>query len=88
MNLGFTDRPIVPHNLISSQESPVSLPKFQMAPRLQDKILMSSGSKKGTRYTILFYPKRPGKKIPSNFPNEAPTERNACLQGIFTYLFV
>jgi hypothetical protein len=86
MNLGFTDRPFVPHNLISFQESPVSLPKFQMAPRL--KILMSSGSKKGNGYTILFYPKRPGKKIPSNFPNEAPIEINTCLQGIFTYLFI
>jgi len=41
----------VPHNLISAQESPVPLPKFQMAPRL--KILMSSGSKKGTQ---IYYP--------------------------------
>jgi len=43
--------PFVPQNLISAQESPVPLPKFQMAPRL--KILMSTGSKKGTQ---IFYP--------------------------------
>jgi hypothetical protein len=51
MHLGLIDRPFVPHNLISSQDSPVPLPKFQMAPRL--KILMSSGSKKGTQ---IYYP--------------------------------
>jgi hypothetical protein len=32
MHLGPTDRPFVIHNLISAQESPVPLPKFQMAP--------------------------------------------------------
>jgi len=44
MHLGLIDGPYVPHNLISAQDSPVPLLKFQMAPRL--KILMSSGSKK------------------------------------------
>ena len=34
MHLGLIDRPFVPHILISAQESPVPLPKFQMAPRL------------------------------------------------------
>jgi hypothetical protein len=34
----------VPHNLISTQESPVALLKFKMVPRL--KIVMSSESKK------------------------------------------
>jgi hypothetical protein len=33
MHLGLTDRPLVPHNLISAQDTPVSLPKFQMDPR-------------------------------------------------------
>jgi hypothetical protein len=33
MHLGLIDRPFLPHNLISAQESPVPLPKFQMAPR-------------------------------------------------------
>jgi hypothetical protein len=47
MHLDITDMPFVPHNLISAQyNSPVPLLKFQMAPRL--KIIMSSGSKKGT----------------------------------------
>jgi hypothetical protein len=47
MHLGLIDGPFVPHNLISTQESHVPLPRFQMAPKL--KILMSSGSKKGTQ---------------------------------------
>ena len=47
MHLGFIDGPFVPHNLISTQERPVPLPKFQMA--LRFKILMSSVSKKETQ---------------------------------------
>jgi len=46
-HLGLIDGPFVPHNLISTQESPVPLLKFQVAPRLE--ILMASGSKKGTQ---------------------------------------
>jgi hypothetical protein len=46
MHLGLIDGLFVPHNVISNQEVPVPLLKFQMAPR--PKILMSSGSKKGT----------------------------------------
>ena len=46
MHLGLIDGPFVPHNLISTQESPVPLPKFHMALRFN--ILMSSLSKKGT----------------------------------------
>ena len=74
--------PFVPRNLISVQESPAPLPKFQMAPRF--KILMSSGSKKGSQ---IYYPcqsKSPGKRIPFRFPNGAPIERDTRLQGIFT----
>jgi len=51
MHLGLIDGPYVPHNVISTQERPVLLPKFQMA--LGFKILMSSVSKKGTQ---LYYP--------------------------------
>jgi len=35
MHLGLTDGTFVLHNLISAQESPVSLPKFQLAPDLK-----------------------------------------------------
>jgi len=35
MHLGLIKWPFVPHNLISAKWSPVSLPKFQMAPRLK-----------------------------------------------------
>jgi len=52
MHLGLKNRPFEPHNLVSVQESPVPLLKFQMAHRL--KLLMSSGSKKKEpRYTRL-----------------------------------
>jgi hypothetical protein len=66
MHVGLTDRPFVPHNLISAKKSPVLLPKSQMVPRL--KILMSSGSKKGIQMYYLFLPKISGKQIPSRFP--------------------
>jgi hypothetical protein len=85
INLGLIDRPFVPDNLTSAQYSPVPLPKFQMAPRL--KILMSSGSKKGTQIYFPFLSKSPGKQIPSRFTNVVPKERDTRLQGIFTYLF-
>jgi hypothetical protein len=32
MDLGLTHGPFLPHNLISAQQSPVPLPKFQMPP--------------------------------------------------------
>jgi len=55
MHLGLIDGPFVPHNQISNQESPVPLLKFQMAPRL--KILMASGSEKGTQIYFSFLSK-------------------------------
>ena len=39
MHLGFIDGPFVPHNLITTQEGPVPLLKFQLAPRLKGKAL-------------------------------------------------
>jgi len=57
MHLGLIDGPFVPHNIISTQESPVPLLKFQMAARL--KIIMASGSKKGTQ--ICFSLRSPSK---------------------------
>jgi hypothetical protein len=86
MHLGLIDGPFVPHNLISAQDSPVPLPKFQMVPRL--KILMSSVSKKGTQIYYPFLSKSPGKRIRSRFPNGAPVERDTRIQGIFTSLLI
>jgi hypothetical protein len=71
MHLGHIDGPFVPHNLITAQYSPVPLPKLQLAPRL--KILISSGSKKGTQIYCSFLYKSPGKRIPSRFPNRGYT---------------
>ena len=36
MYLGLIDGPFVPQNVILAQESPVHLPKFQMAPKLKN----------------------------------------------------
>jgi hypothetical protein len=62
MCLGLIDRPFVPHNLISTQESPVPLLKFQVAPRL--KIMMASRSKNGTQMYFSFL-----SKVPANEPH-------------------
>ena len=78
--------PFVPHNLISAWESPVPLPKFQMASRF--KILTFSGSKKETQIYYHFHSKSPSKQIPFRFPNGTPIERDTHLQGIFTSLLV
>jgi len=61
MYLGLVDGPFVPHNLISTEDSPIPLLKFQMAPRL--KILMASGSKKRTQIYFSFL-----SKVPTNEP--------------------
>jgi hypothetical protein len=66
MHLGLIDRPFVPNNVISTQHSPVPLPKFQMTPRL--KILMSSGSKKGTHIYYLFLAKVLASESPPGSP--------------------
>jgi hypothetical protein len=71
MHLGLIDEPFVPHNLISTQERPVPLPKFQMAPRL--KILMSTGSKKGTQIYYLFFQKVPASESPPGSPHISVT---------------
>jgi len=76
--------------MISAQESPVPLPKFQMAPRF--KILMSSGSKKGTQ--IFFTQKVPASESPPGSPmgpiwreRERVTYRAfLCLLNISFYL--
>jgi len=66
MHLCLIGRPFVPHNLLSTQESPSPLLKFQMAPRL--KILMSSGSKKGTQICFSFLSKVPTNEHPPGSP--------------------
>jgi len=68
MHLDLIDGPFVPHNLISAQESPVPIPKFQMAPRL--KILISSGSKKGTQIYYPFLSKVPASESTPGSPVE------------------
>jgi hypothetical protein len=54
------------HNLIATQDSRVPFLKFQMASRL--KILMASGSKKGTQIYFSFLSKVPTKEPPPGSP--------------------
>jgi hypothetical protein len=87
MHLCLIDRPVVSHYLISTQENPVPLLKFQMAPRL--KILMSSGSKEETQTYSFFLSKIQANKQPPpppRFPITAPMEIDIHLQGNCIYL--
>jgi hypothetical protein len=83
MHLGLIDCPFVPHNLISTEESPVPLLKFQMAPRL--KILMSFGSKKGTQIYFFFLSKIPANEPPPRFPL-GPLWREIPVYRAYAYL--
>ena len=55
-----------------------------VAPRL--KIMMASGSKKGTQIYYLYSLKSPSKRTPSRFPSGDRMERDTRLQGIFISL--
>jgi len=66
MHLGLIDGPFVSHNLISAEDSPVPLLRFQMTHRL--KILMVSGSKKGTQIYFSCLSKVPANEPPSGSP--------------------
>jgi len=84
MHLSLIDGPFMPHNLISTQESPVPFLKFQMAPI--HKTLLPSEYKKGTQIYYFFTLNHPGKWTPSRFPNRVTMERDTRLNCIFTYL--
>ena len=77
MHLRLIDRSFVPQNLISTQESPVPLPKFQMVPRL--KILMASGPKKGTQIYFSFL-----SRVPANEPLPGSQQGLYGDGGLFT----
>ena len=82
MYLGLIDGSFVPHNLISAQKITVPLLKFQLAPRL--KILMASGSKKGTQIYFSFNSKVPANELPPISPTrplwrEIPVYRAFCI---------
>jgi hypothetical protein len=55
-----------------------------VAPRL--KILITSGSKKGTQIYYFFSLKSPSKRTPSRFTSGASMERNTRPQGIYISL--
>jgi hypothetical protein len=83
MHLGLIDGPFVPHNLLLIQESPVPLLKFQIFPRL--KILMVSGSKKGTQIYFSFLSKVLANN-PLRVPQQGPYGERGLCTGHFAYL--
>jgi hypothetical protein len=76
MHLGLIDRPFVPHNLISAQESPVAFPKFQLN-------LIAFWIHKRNLCMLYFSLKRSWQANPSMFSNRATMERDAHLQSLF-----
>jgi len=70
MHLGLIGGPFVPHILISTEESPVSLLKFKLAPSL--KISMASGSRKGNQIYFSFLSKVPANEPPPGSPTGSP----------------
>ena len=80
MHLGLIEGLFVLHNLISTQQSPVPLLRFQMAPRL--KILMASVSKKGTQVYFSDLSKVPANEPPPGSPTGPLWRGRAHLQGI------
>jgi hypothetical protein len=77
MHLGLIDGPFIPHNPISTQESPVPFPRFQMAPWLKSQ--WPSGPKKEPGYTFLF-PQKLRQSNSSRFPTRAPMKREVPLE--------
>jgi hypothetical protein len=66
MHQSLVERPFVLHNLVSAQWSPAPLMEFQMATTL--KILMPSGSKKGTKIYFFFSLKSPANELSPSSP--------------------
>ena len=83
MHLVRIDGPFVPHNVLSTQESPVTLPKFQIIPR--PKILMASMSKKEPRYTFLFSQKS-WQMNSLQVPQQGPYGEGGLFTGHSAYL--
>jgi hypothetical protein len=82
IHLGLIDRLFVSHNLISTQESPVHLLKFQMALRL--KILMPSGTRNPD---ILFlFCQKSWQMNSIQFPQQDPKGQRYPFTGHF-YIF-
>ena len=82
MYLGLIDGSFVPHNLISTQYSPVPLLKFQMARRR--KIITAFGSKTGTQIYFSFNSEVPANELPPGSPKgplwrEIPVYREFCI---------
>jgi len=79
MHLGLVDGPFVPHNLISNQENPVPLLKFQMAPKLKT---LTLGPRKEPRDTFPFCQKSRQMNF-LQFPQKGPYGERCLFTGHF-----
>jgi hypothetical protein len=75
MHLGLIDGLFVPHNLISAQDSPVSLPKFEMAPAINLNVLWVQ---QRNQIYCPFLTKFPA----SEYSPDSPMERDSCTQSL------
>ena len=80
MHLGLINGPFVPHNLISTQESPVPLLKFEIAPRL--KIFNDLWVQERTPDIHFLISQKSQQMKPLQVPQTATMKREARLQGI------
>jgi len=79
MLLGLTDETFVPYHLISTQDSPVHLLNFQMAPRIKK---CPPGPRKEPRYIFTFLSKIPANEPPPGSPI-GPLWREIPIYGVF-----
>ena len=82
MRLGLMDGPFVPHSLISTQESPVPLPKFQMAPRLKN----LNGLRIQERNPDILFLSQKSRQTALQVPQQGPYEERGPFAGHFAYL--
>jgi hypothetical protein len=80
MPLGLIDGPFVPHNLISTQESPDPLLKFQVTLRLKN--LNVLWFQERIPDVLFLFSQKSRKTNALQFPNRIPMERDIRLHGI------
>jgi len=84
MHRGLINGPVVSHNLISAEGSPVPCLRYQMAPRL--KLLMSSGpKKKEPRYAFSFSLKKSPQMNPLQVLQQGPLLRDLPVYMAFLH---
>jgi hypothetical protein len=84
MYLGLIDGPFVPHNLTSTQQSPVPLPQFKMASRLKSQ--WPPGPKRNPHIIFFRSSQKSQQTNPLQIPQRGPHEERGLPTGHFAYL--